>query len=222
MRQTPQQLTRTLTWPGPGVGTSREIRRSGPSSIGAGWSTTQASTTPSCPRIGDGAAPGLPPGGNLTQTGRCGKRMHSFGAARHIRTAHSGHDFGGCGDFGLLARHRLYGSKTTTATGTTHHEETDARCKPYVAPRATTTPTATRQSSPMTKSYQNAQNCRSRAIIGLPPSPRRLASSSGLDAAPQPARRRIPRRHRPRPATRHQTPASERLHLRRPRTCRTR
>ena len=56
--------------------------------------------------------------------------MLSFDAARHIGPAHSRYDLGDCGDLGLLARHRLYGSKITTAAGTTHHEETDARCNP--------------------------------------------------------------------------------------------
>jgi hypothetical protein len=53
--------------------------------------------------------------------------MHSFCVGRYIRLAHSRYDFG---DFGLLARHKLYGSKITTAAGTTHHAGTDARCNP--------------------------------------------------------------------------------------------
>jgi hypothetical protein len=79
------------------------------------------------PRRNDDAAPGLPPGGKLTTGRALRKKECSPFAPRATSGSHARHDFG---DFARLARHRLYGSKTTTAAGTTHHAVTDARCNP--------------------------------------------------------------------------------------------
>ena len=68
-------------------------------------------------------------GGNSQQTGHRAKRMPSIGAARHFRprihlTSSAAATYRDLLD--LLARHRLYGSNSTTAAGTTHHAGTDA------------------------------------------------------------------------------------------------
>jgi len=62
----------------------------------------------------------------------------------------------------------LTGSSTTSTSGSSHHATTPARCSPYVPARPSTTPTAISQSSPITKSYQNAPNARSFDVTAAP------------------------------------------------------
>ena len=64
-----------------------------------------------------------------------------------------------------MARRKLTGSSSTSKTGSSHHAVTPAWCSPYVPASPSTTPTATSQSSPMTKSYQKAANARSLDIV---------------------------------------------------------
>jgi len=68
----------------------------------------------------------------------------------------------------------LTGSRMRTAAGAIHQVgAVVVWLSAQVAARAIATPTATRQLSPMTKSYQNAANARNRLVIAVP-LPRRL------------------------------------------------
>ena len=76
---------------------------------------------------------------------------------------------GGAGQ-DLMARRRDQPRAAIAATGSSHQAFTPAPCtSTAVRARARTTAAAPRQSSPMTKSYQNAPNERSQRVIGASP-----------------------------------------------------
>src|SRR6478735_4267927 len=75
-----------------------------------------------------------------------------------------------------VARHRLSGSRMTIATGTIHQPATPVVPTIAVIISATTTPAAISQSSPITKSYQNAPNAFNLCITAAPPHPDRRGS----------------------------------------------
>src|ERR1017187_6240552 len=125
-----------------------------------------------------------------------------------------------------VPRRRYQPSAPNTQTGSSHQALTPAACtSSAVSARAATTTAATRQSSPITKSYQNAPIALSRFMSWLPPpgTDARPARWGGLPAAAGPYSRARPARPRGRDrAGTHRYPARRRRRPRPPRTRRTR
>ena len=121
-------------------------------------------------------------------------------------------------------RHKLTGSRIAIMAGNTHHAGMADLAAPEVMAKATTTATATRQSSPTMKSYQNPANALIR--FTTPPTRQRPSRVSQAPQEPDATQPRVPERTPPppgqRPATPHPRRATPRPPPRLPRTFRTR